>query len=438
LSTSPLHKEVALYPWQYLALKEFQPRQLADGQQQRFFGAFCGTGAGKSFFGAVWALDQHIRIARRLAGSRSPLGLIIAPTYRHLDRHAVGNLENLVRGTTHQGTYRMGHGEYAFSAAAGGGKAYCGSADHPTSLEGAHVDWVWIDEAGLTKDLLWDILRARTQITQAPILVTSYWYSLQWCFTRLWQPFEQGDQSVKLLCFPSTANPNIDPAEFARIRDSMDARLFQMRHEGRPSQMVGLVYGAVWSGCQCDPFPLPKDWQLTIGCDQGYSPAPFHALLHAQDPDAEDETGYVVAEFVDRASTTAAKAKALTAWVRRFAPWVSDVHIRLYGDPSNKQGLADLRHEMSKQENPLNISVLPAQNAVDAGIEAVYSLLVLGKLKVMRGRCPELSREMDLYHRDDLGNIVKQNDHGPDALRYLVYSRARRGQSIGVSSMSWT
>jgi hypothetical protein len=44
----------------------------------------------------------------------------------------------------------------------------------------------------------------------------------------------------------------------------------------------------------------------------------------------------------------------------------------------------------------------------------------------MRGRCPKLVEEFGLYCRDANGEIVKDNDHSMDAVRYKTYSRKRQ------------
>lgn len=427
-------KRVELYPWQGEALQQFRKRRLDDGTVQRFFGAFCGTGAGKSRFGAVWSLTNHIRAARRLQQSgedREPLGLIVAPTYKHLDRHAVGELEKTVRNTAYRGLYKSQKGEYHFPEAAGGGMAYCGSADTPTSIEGAHVDWCWVDEGGLTKDMLWTILQARTMIHQAPILITSYWYWLQWCYTDMWLPWQQGDLSRKILCFPSTANPSVDPDEFNRIRATMDPRLFQMRHEGKPARLVGQVYAGAWDPSDevshCERFDIPKDWPKWIGLDQGYHPSPFHAIFLTQNPEGGER--YAFAEYRADSKLTREHAVALTVLAHRLG--VAGQLDFAFGDPSNKQGLADLQDALRSVDigsayAPLDIRIAKAYNAVEPGIEYIYGAFKTHQLRIIRGACPVLVGELELYHRDQRGNIVKERDHGPDGLRYGDYSWSLR------------
>jgi hypothetical protein len=69
--------------------------------------------------------------------------------------------------------------------------------------------------------------------------------------------------------------------------------------------------------------------------------------------------------------------------------------------------------------------VSPGVNDVLAGIDAVTRLIRSGRLKVMRGRAPNLLRELESYvweQRDGqpLDRPRKADDHALDALRYAV------------------
>ncbi len=67
------------------------------------------------------------------------------------------------------------------------------------------------------------------------------------------------------------------------------------------------------------------------------------------------------------------------------------------------------------------LNVQPADNAVEAGLYAVWERLSTGRLKVFN-TCTSLLDEYRIYRRDEKGRIVKDNDHIMDALRYLVMS----------------
>jgi hypothetical protein len=69
----------------------------------------------------------------------------------------------------------------------------------------------------------------------------------------------------------------------------------------------------------------------------------------------------------------------------------------------------------------LGLLLAPAENAVEAGLYAVWERLSDGRLFVFNSLQNWLS-EFRIYRRDEKGKIVKQNDHLMDATRYLVMS----------------
>jgi len=71
-----------------------------------------------------------------------------------------------------------------------------------------------------------------------------------------------------------------------------------------------------------------------------------------------------------------------------------------------------------------------ADNAVEAGIYAIYKRLISGRLKAFKSLGP-FFEEMRLYRRGENGKIVKDNDHRCDCARYLILS----GMPIAVSQL---
>jgi hypothetical protein len=70
--------------------------------------------------------------------------------------------------------------------------------------------------------------------------------------------------------------------------------------------------------------------------------------------------------------------------------------------PHNKQGL----------------KLIPADNAVEAGLHRVQTLMDSGQLKISPN-CNNLLHELRMYGRNEEGKIQKRNDHLLDALRYI-------------------
>ena len=83
------------------------------------------------------------------------------------------------------------------------------------------------------------------------------------------------------------------------------------------------------------------------------------------------------------------------------------------------------------------IRTMKANNDVEEGIRLVYSLVNTGHIKVNRDRCPRLVAEFGLYiwneKRSELGKeeVIKQNDHCLDALRYAVRTTTPLAVGLG-------
>ena len=91
-------------------------------------------------------------------------------------------------------------------------------------------------------------------------------------------------------------------------------------------------------------------------------------------------------------------------------------------DPSASSFILSLRRK--------GMPVMKAKNDVEDGIKLVYSLMATGHILINKDKCPKLIQELGLYiwneKKSEQGKeeVVKQNDHCCDALRYLIASTA--------------
>src|SRR5262249_45877941 len=85
-----------------------------------------------------------------------------------------------------------------------------------------------------------------------------------------------------------------------------------------------------------------------------------------------------------------------------------------------RESEASVRTNLCRLER-LDLLLAPAENAVEAGLYAVWERLSDGRLFVFSSLQNWLS-EFRIYRRDEKGKIVKQNDHLMDATRYLILS----------------
>ena len=90
-------------------------------------------------------------------------------------------------------------------------------------------------------------------------------------------------------------------------------------------------------------------------------------------------------------------------------------------DPASRASSQRDGSKLFNEYCDLGLNLSFADNAVEAGIFAVWQRLVSGRLKIFRS-CREFFSEFRLYHRDENGKVVKNNDHLMYCLRYLIMS----------------
>jgi len=129
--------------------------------------------------------------------------------------------------------------------------------------------------------------------------------------------------------------------------------------------------------------------------------------------DAEQDIAYVYDGF----KREKAEPEIVASGIRKRYPG----KFKLPGtiDPASRgRGQADGKQliQLYRQEG---LRLVPADNAVEAGIQEVHSRLSTGRLKIAR-HLTDVFDEYRLYRRNEMGKIVKENDHYMDSLRYYV------------------
>lgn len=186
------------------------------------------------------------------------------------------------------------------------------------------------------------------------------------------------------------------------------------RSKGIPQLGAGAIYPVPESEFLIDPLDIPPHWPRFYAMDVGWNRTAV--LWFAEDRDTE--TLYVYSEHYRgqaEPSVHAASIKARGEWIKG----VIDPASRGRSQTDGRRLIADYRE--------LGLHINEAQNAVEAGIYAVWERLSAGRIKVFR-TLQNFLQEYRLYRRDDKGRVVKSNDHLMDCLRYGVVS----GRRVGV------
>ena len=309
-----------------------------------------------------------------------------------------------------------------------GSELLFGSADNPTSLEGPHVEGgCWIDEAGYMPRLAWDVATRRTDFHQAPILVTSVPYFLNWLKTDLYDhAIGQCDCAARgVECYrdeidwiPCRSYDNLAYAEkvLKRIKATRRKEYYDIYIEGKFARPFGLIYGEPDNAdIVIDPvatFPngIPNDWPCYSGHDFGIND-PNAAVWARVSPDG---TVYIVGEYQ-------APQLTMARHVSRWREAGLDQVDASWGDPSG----ADQMLTATEEGYPIE----KTNNDILYGIDLVDEKFKSGKLKVFAG-CKNFIDMRATYvwkknpkNEDDLLDQPEDPQparHMMDALRYMI------------------
>lgn len=201
--------------------------------------------------------------------------------------------------------------------------------------------------------------------------------------------------------------------------DSIPPYQREARTKGIPALGSGVIYPVPESTYLVEPFDLPDYWPRAYGMDVGWNRTA--AIWGAWD--RQNDTVYLYSEHYMGEAPPQIHADA----IRGRGVWIPGAI-----DPASAgSGQLDGR-KLVDEYRDLSLDLALADNAVEAGIHAVYRRLASGRLKVFR-TCFNFMSEIRLYRRDEKGKIVKERDHLMDAARYLIMTGMSRGITEAVA-----
>ena len=200
-----------------------------------------------------------------------------------------------------------------------------------------------------------------------------------------------------------------------RILESSEPHLRETRRTGVPSMGSGNVYPMSLESMMVNPFEIPRHWKRIYALDVGWNRTA--ALWGAIDPSSD--TLYIYAEHYVAEQPPAVHAAA----IRAKGEWIPGVI-----DPASRGRSQVDGQQLYRQYMDLGLKLTPAENAVEAGIQAVWERMTGGRIKFF-STLQEFAREYVLYRRDEKGRIIKEKDHLMDCLRY-IQNNLKRAKSI--------
>ena len=199
---------------------------------------------------------------------------------------------------------------------------------------------------------------------------------------------------------------HLSPEDRKEIISQYPPHIRDARARGIPMMGVGAIYPIALEDVTCAPFAPPAYWRRAFGMDVGWKRTA--AVWGAEDP--TDQTIYLYAEHYKSQAVPVIHAEAIKTrgeWIRGAI----DPAARQRGQKDGEQLLAAYQG--------LGLDLVPAKNAVEAGLYECWSRLETGRLKIF-STLQHLPWEYRNYHRDEKGKVVKVNDHLMDAMRYLI------------------
>lgn len=284
------------------------------------------------------------------------------------------------------------------------------------SFQGTEQDFVWLDEEP-PADVYEECL-TRTATTRGLLILT--FTPLSGMSDIVLQFLPDGDirdtSDERTSRFVVMATWDDVPHLDDRTKDMLFSSYMPFQRDARTRGIPALGSGAIYPVPESDivipAFDLPVHWPRAYGMDVGWNRTA--AIWGAFD--RETSTTYLYSQHYRGEAEPVVHAEAIKSrgdWI----PGAIDPAARGRGQRDGEQ-LLDLYQGFG-------LDLQTADNAVEAGLYDVWTLLSAGKLKVL-ANCTDWLSEYRLYRRDEKGRVVKKNDHLMDATRYLI----RTGREI--------
>jgi hypothetical protein len=202
--------------------------------------------------------------------------------------------------------------------------------------------------------------------------------------------------------------PHLDEPTKKEMLAAIMPHLREARSEGSPTIGAGQIYPIPLADVEVAPFRIPAYWPKAYALDVGWNKTA--ACWGAWDND--NDVIYIYAEHYVGQAVPAVHAAA----IRARGDWIKGVI-----DPASRGRTQLDGAKLIEAYKAEKLKLTPADNTIDAGLNAVWQRLATGRLKFFN-TCSNLKAEYRLYRRDEHGKIIKKFDHLMDALRYLILS----------------
>lgn len=208
-----------------------------DDWSIRLFSA--GRGAGKTYTGAAWAVQQA-----ELHKPGLP-GLLIAPTFQAVREVMVEGQGSGLLALLGDRLVNYNRSTYEITTRSGS-KLYMRSADRPDSIRGLNLAWAWADEvAAWTRPEAWhEGMMPALRIGERPqVMVTTTPRRVR-LIRDLYDRFRDGDESVVLQTATMFDNPHLSQIAKDELLNIYGGT--QLGEQELYGKLIELVIGAIW------------------------------------------------------------------------------------------------------------------------------------------------------------------------------------------------
>jgi len=298
-------------------------------------------------------------------------------------------------------------------------------------LRGLNLAWAWMDEAAYQAAKVYNVLSDRLRVgAYRNLFATTTPRGFNWVHDVFAEPLPdtpavdlpdgavyRNAATTSVLGVSTRANPAHPDDYIERQERQRSGEAYEQEIEGQFVSFEGLVYKWFDRENRVPTDALPERWDKTIyGLDWGGS-APTAILVCRQSGDE----WYVVDEFYEPRVVNETIVAELERMHDRYGRGP------IYCDTNEPRAIEQLNRE--------GFDAREADKSVETGIRHVDSLrerLYVGET------CQHTIDEFNTYQYKDGGDsddVLKENDHAMDALRYALFTDASALNAGGVTDV---
>jgi PBSX family phage terminase large subunit len=299
-------------------------------------------------------------------------------------------------------------------------------------LRGLNLAWAWMDEAAFHQQKVHSILNDRLRVGKyRNLFATTTPRGFNWVYDAFGDiggdetPLPDGrvvrsGSTTSILGVSTRSNPANPDDYIERQERQRSGEAFEQEIEGKFVSFEGLVYKWFDDENRCQTDALPDTFDETVyGVDWGGSAPTAIVCLRRSGDD-----WYVVDEFYQRRVVN----ETIIAELERMHE--THGHGPIYCDTNEPRAIEQLRRE--------SFAAREADKSVETGIRYVSS--IRDRL-VVANNCQNVIDEFNQYQYKDGGdsdNVLKENDHAMDALRYALFTHTpQQTTDSGGSGVSY-